>query len=120
MPSRKPVNRFKDIVSNIEAVNRYTANLDERAFVGDPMRIDAVERCLSRLSEAATKLGALAEQLEPTIPWSKIRGFGNFLRHEYDIIEPKDLWAIAKNELPPLLDACKRAIQHIQQDPERG
>jgi uncharacterized protein with HEPN domain len=115
VPSRKPVSRFADIIYSIDAVARYTAALDERAFVQDSMRVDAVERCLSRLSGAATKLGTLAERLEPGSPWRKIRAYGNYLRHEYDIIEPADLRAIATTELPALRAARERAIQRIHQ-----
>ena len=38
---------------------------DVRAFVGDPKTYDAVERCLKRISEAASKLGPRAEELRP-------------------------------------------------------
>ncbi|MCB1883258.1 MAG: hypothetical protein KDG89_04550 [Geminicoccaceae bacterium] len=34
-------------------------------FVGDEKTVDAVERCLSRISEAAVKLGAEAERRCP-------------------------------------------------------
>jgi hypothetical protein len=58
------------MLDNIEGVERYTEGLaDFDAFVADTMRRDAIERCFSRISEAAVKLDALAEQLAPAIPW---------------------------------------------------
>ena len=119
MPSKKPTARFSDIIYNIDAIARYTAGMDEQGFIADDLRVDAVERCLSRLSEAATKIGTLAEQLELTLPWRKIRDFGNFLRHEYDTIERTDLWAITRDELTPLRAASERAIKRIHQGLDR-
>jgi uncharacterized protein with HEPN domain len=72
--------------------------------------IDAVERCLSRISEAAVKLGDEALQMAPGQPWRDIRGLGNRLLHEYDLISPRDIWAIATGYLPPLRIACEKAI----------
>ena len=85
MPSNKPLGRFGDIIYNIDAIGRHIGGYDEPAFTADDKTVDAVERCLARLSEAAVKLGPLAEQLEPDIPWGNIRGYGNYLRHEYDV-----------------------------------
>ena len=110
MPSSKPRQRFEDIVSNIDAIARYTAGLDEVAFAANPLVIDAVERCLSRISEAAVKLGDTATQMAPDQPWHNIRGLGNRLRHEYDLVSQRDIWAIATGRLPALRAACEKAI----------
>ncbi len=70
--------------SDIARIEQHTAGMDSTAFAGDKKTNDAVERCLERISEASKKLGSLAEDLCPGIPWSQLRGLGNFLRHEYD------------------------------------
>jgi uncharacterized protein with HEPN domain len=62
--------------------------------------------CFLEISEAAIKLGALAELHEPDIPWSAIRGFGNHLRHTYDEM---DLNAVER----ALDAACGRAMQRL-------
>lgn len=67
--------------------------------------IDAVERCLSRISEAATKIGPIAEEILPGHDWRGIRGIGNRLRHEYDVITDPANWAIATKRLPELREA---------------
>ncbi len=114
MPSNRPRQRFEDIVSNIEAIIRYTAAFDEAAFVGNALVIDAVERCLSRISEAALKLGEHATQMAPDQPWHNIRGLGNRLRHEYDLVNPRDIWAIVTGKLPSLKAACEKAIAALE------
>ena len=69
MPSSRAADRFKDIIFNIDAIGRQIAGMTEQQFRTDAKTIDATERCLSRISEAARKLGALAEQLAPDEPW---------------------------------------------------
>lgn len=86
MPSERPARRLEDIIENAQAIQRYTDGMDEAAFREDHKTYDAVERCLERISEAASKLGDLAPALVPDQPWQEIRALGNRLRHEYDII----------------------------------
>lgn len=76
------------------------------------MAYDAIRMCFLEISEAAVKLGALAELHEPDIPWGAIRGFGNHLRHTYDEM---DLNAIerAVADLDRLDAACTRALEGL-------
>ncbi len=86
LPSEKPVPRLEGILENAQAILRYTAGMDLDAFQEDRKTYDAVERCLERISEGATKLGEQAADLMPDQPWQEIRSLGNRLRHEYDAI----------------------------------
>lgn len=110
LPSDKPRQRLQDIIYNIDAVRRYTAGLSRDRFIADDKTVDAVEPCLSRISEAASKLGELAEALAPDQEWAKVRGLGNLLRHEYDAIERPVLWDIVEHNVLPLRAACEQAI----------
>ena len=91
--------------------------MTEEQFRIDAKTIDATERCLSRISEAAGKLGILAEQLAPDQLWSAIRGIGNRLRHEYDVIEKSELWRIFTGDLQSLRIACSAAIARLRAKP---
>jgi uncharacterized protein with HEPN domain len=83
VPSSNPRLTLGDIVENIDRILEYTDGMSEAAYRGDQKTIDAAERCLSRISEAAVKLGEEAERLAPGLRWSDIRGLGNHLRHGY-------------------------------------
>ncbi len=87
--------------------------MDLAAFGEDRKTIDAVERCLERISEAAAKLGDSALSLVPDQPWHKIRALGNRLRHEYDDIPAYRLWDIVQTDLPALRAACHEAVSHL-------
>ncbi|WP_234811138.1 HepT-like ribonuclease domain-containing protein [Xaviernesmea oryzae] len=71
---------------------------------------DACERCLSRISEAAVKLGACAEEMFPAHNWRGIRDIGNILRHEYDQIETVNIWDVITINLPPLVSDIGGAL----------
>jgi uncharacterized protein with HEPN domain len=103
LPTKRPLIRLRDIVENGRTILAYTYQMDFDAFVGDSLRKDATERCLSRISEAAVKLGTLAEELFPLHDWRGIRDLGNVLRHDYEGVLDRVTWAIVTDRLPPLV-----------------
>lgn len=117
MPSKRPERYFRDIVENIERIERYTAAIGHEALYADAMRLDAVERCFQRLTEAAARLGTDAETLAPGVPWKDIRAFGNHLRHGYDRLQPISVWRTIVDDLPPLKAACLAAMAKLP-DPD--
>ncbi len=114
MTSTKPVLRYQDIRRNVAKIRSYLARGGGlgQVLAGQEMAYDAIRMCFLEISEAAVKLGALAELHEPEIPWSAIRGFGNHLRHTYDEM---DLNAIERAiaDLDRLDAACGRAIDRL-------
>ncbi len=87
MPFEKAPRYLEHIVENAESIFRYTEGMDFAQFEEDRKTYDAVERCLQRITEAVIRLGDQAEILIPEVPWHRVRGFGNRLRHNYDSIE---------------------------------
>ncbi len=85
--------------------------MDLTSFEENRLVLDAVERCLQRMSEAIAKLGELAPLLMGDQPWHEIRGFGNILRHEYDRIREDRLFDIVRNDVPNLCAAAKLALE---------
>ncbi len=115
MPSSRPTTRFLDILDNIRLIQRYLEGMDRPAFDADSRTRDAVERCLERLSEAATKLGSQAEELAPGPPWPAVRAFGNVLRHAYDQVDPSRIWEIATGDLPLMAAAVEEALRRLDE-----
>lgn len=62
------------------------------------------------VSEAATRLGSTAMNLQPDIPWRDIRGIGNRLRHGYETIDLGRIWLLIERDLAPLQGACEAAL----------
>ncbi len=115
MPSSRPATRFVDILENIRLIQGYLQGMDRAAFEADSRTRDAVERCLERLSEAATKLGPQADELAPGLPWPAVRAFGNVLRHAYDQVDPTRIWEIAISDLPQMEPVVKEALRRLDE-----
>jgi uncharacterized protein with HEPN domain len=114
VPSKDPIQRFEDILENVNLIEDFTTGMDLKAFLEDPKTHNAVERCMERISEAARKLGRMAEDLCPEVPWPDVRALGNFLRHEYDRIDPARVWLMIEDDLGPLKVAAQRAVEHLR------
>lgn len=92
--------------------------MDANKFLEDSKTRNAAERCMERISEAARKLGEVGERLCPTVPWPNLRALGNFLRHEYDRVDPDRVWLMIEDDLAPLKTATQRALQLLRQAEE--
>ena len=100
MPSKDAVQRFKDILANITRIEAFTKGLDAQTFSENDEAVYSVKYALLIISEAAQKLDAIAIELCPGIPWREIRGLGNRLRHEYDLIDVARIWLVVERIFP--------------------
>jgi uncharacterized protein with HEPN domain len=114
LPSKKPIQRLEDIIDNINLIKEYTRDSSYDAFVQDRKTQDAVERCLARISEAASKLESSAEALIPDQPWSEIRAIGNIIRHEYNTIDDVIIWNIINRDLDSLKSSIEAALEKLR------
>ncbi|MFP5075925.1 DUF86 domain-containing protein [Rhizobium sp. YIM 134829] len=110
MPSSKPLVRLQDIQENATRILNYIDGLSLDQFLVDTLVQDAVERCLTRISEAAVKLGPLGGTLLPDHDWRKIRAIGSVFRHDYDKVELRQVWLIAQDIMPKLKTDIDGAI----------
>ena len=81
MPLRRWDIRIRDILAAIEKIQRYTENMDLRAFESDPKTIDAVVRNLEIIGEAARHVPDEIVNKYPEIPWREMRDMRNLLSH---------------------------------------
>jgi uncharacterized protein with HEPN domain len=110
LPSSRPWVRVEDILENALAILEYTQGMKLADYLSDRKTRDACERCLSRISEAAVKLGPFAEEAFPQHGWRGIRDIGNILRHEYDQVETVNIWDVITINLPPLIRDIEIAL----------
>jgi uncharacterized protein with HEPN domain len=114
VPSSRPAQRFGDIITSIDSIERFTSGMDADDFAANEQTALAVKYSLLSISEAAPKLGRLAMELCPGIPWREIRGLGNRLRHDYESIDLTRVWLLLDRDLPPLKAACQMALQSLE------
>jgi uncharacterized protein with HEPN domain len=111
MPSSRPELRLRNIVENVDLILEFTNDMKFDEFLSDDRTRLAVERCLLIISEAARKLGSEAEDRCPEIPWHRVRGLGNWLRHDYDRMNYPAIWDAIAEDLAILRAACERQLK---------
>lgn len=111
MSSEREALRLRDIIDNTDRIEGHVAGFDFAMFSNDQKTIDAVERCLQRITEAVIKIGPeRMAAISPTTSADAVRGMGNALRHDYDSIDLRIIWTTVKNSLPALRDDCSRVL----------
>ena len=110
MVTRSLIPRLTDIIEAIERVNGILTNVSLEAFENDWQRQWLVERGCEIISEASRHLPDDLKARNPEIPWQKVAGIGNVLRHDYESIAAAVLWKLAQADLPILEKACRSEL----------
>ncbi len=123
MRSDRRMTWLQDIVNDCDRIARHIAGMTYATYARDEKTIDATERCLQRICEAARRLheneeankrtGSL-EQLYPDVPWIDVRGIENIRRHDYEVGNVDLVWTTVSERLSPLRTAALREIKRLQ------
>ncbi len=62
------------------------------------------------ISEASRRLTDDLKARHPEIPWTKVAGIGNVLRHDYENISAPIMWKLVQDDLPPLEKICRSEL----------
>jgi len=116
MSSRGAALYIADILDAIEKVQRYTHGLSFQEFLKDGKTLDAVIRNLSVTGEAATNIPGEIAAANQQIPWSEIVVMRNKVIHEYFGVDLSIVWALIKDELPPLRPEIKRLLTNLEKE----
>jgi uncharacterized protein with HEPN domain len=110
MAGRSHLACLTDIVEAIELIRSEMAGVTLEAFENDVRKRWLVERGVEIISEASRSLDPMLKARHPEIPWRKVAGIGNVLRHEYASVAPAILWALVRGELAPVERVCRAAL----------
>jgi uncharacterized protein with HEPN domain len=94
-----PVPCLGDIVQAIELIRAEMVAVTLQAFEADIRRRWLVERGIEIISEASRRLPDELKARHPGIPWRKVAGIGNILRHDYERVAHDILWHVVRNSL---------------------
>jgi uncharacterized protein with HEPN domain len=70
-----------------------------------------IERGVLIISEASRHLGDELKARHPQIPWSKVAGIGNVLRHSYENVAAPIMWKLVQVDLPILQGVCQAELR---------
>jgi uncharacterized protein with HEPN domain len=74
------------------------------------MVLDAVCRNLEILGEAAKRMDPEFRAAHPEIPWRKMAGARDILKHVYEETGPEIVWDIVETDIPALLADLRRLL----------
>ena len=106
--------RLTDIIEAIEHIRSEMTAVSIDAFDADWRKRWLVERGVEIISEASRHLTAELKARHPEIPWSKVAGIGNVLRHDYESIAAPIMWKLAQDDLPLLDRVCREELAREQ------
>jgi uncharacterized protein with HEPN domain len=107
---RKVGHAIHDILQAIERVEEVTRGKALPDFESSWQLRWLVQRAIEIISEASRAIPEELTNRRPEIPWSKVRGIGSVLRHEYSGLSDRIIWNVVVDELPRL----KMAIEVIK------
>jgi uncharacterized protein with HEPN domain len=94
--------RLSDIREEIAGIRHLTKDANTEIFAANWAMKRAVEHALLIIAEAAKHIPDNLKASRPEVPWKKIHGLGNILRHEYRRIDPAVLWSVVSEHLDNL------------------
>lgn len=104
------VPRLTDIIEAIDLIQAEVAGISLAEFGQDKRKRWIVERGLEIVSEASRHLPDELKREHSSVPWPKIAGIGNLLRHEYQRIAHDILWHVVHDNLSQLDEICRNAL----------
>ncbi|MCJ2542137.1 HepT-like ribonuclease domain-containing protein [Thermostichus vulcanus] len=112
---RDPLERLRDIIAAIEAIERYQNISYEDLENNDLLPVWFV-RHLEIIGEAVRALPQEVKAMDRSVQWSEIIGMRNMLVHQYFMIDLDIVWKVVQNDIPIL----KTQIQNLLTQLERG
>jgi uncharacterized protein with HEPN domain len=116
MVKRKVGPVLAEIREAIEGIETHTAGKTLADFQRDWLLRLAVQRALEIISEAARHMPDELLAQAPDVPWKKIRGIGNVLRHEYHKIADDVIWAVVVENIGPLKTGIDIISRHVRRE----
>ena len=93
------------ILKAIERIDRYTADMDEVAFLSSELVQDAVIRNIEIVGEASNNIQRVDPEFaaqHDDIPWLVMYTMRNRVSHGYDKVDLEIVWKTLQTDLPRL------------------
>ncbi|MCG6551746.1 MAG: DUF86 domain-containing protein [Candidatus Magnetominusculus sp. LBB02] len=107
MTNPSPLPRLTDIIEAITLINNEMADITLHVFGNDRRKQWLIERGIEIISEASRHLPAELKARHTDIPWAKVAGIGNIIRHDYEHVALDVLWHVVRDNLPLLERVCE-------------
>jgi uncharacterized protein with HEPN domain len=103
---------FEDIASSIVYVEEDSSGGQDE-FLRNRTKRDAILRNLQIIGEAARSVSEESKTRYPELPWKGLVAFRNVAVHGYSTLDLDEIWAIIRDDLPPLKVQVERILQEL-------
>ncbi len=100
MTGRSPVLYLSEILASMDKIERYTKGVSYEEFIRNEQLVDAVERNIEKIGEAAAAIPDAIREEHPDVPWKTIVGLRNKVIHHYFAVDHDVIWQIATKNIP--------------------
>jgi len=111
MSKKDPIIFLKHILESIEAIEKYSKNLSEEAFLKSSEKQDATIRRLEIIGEAVKNLPDEYKKKHPDVGWGRAMGTRNILIHHYFGVDLEIVWDTATKSLPQFKKQIKSLLK---------
>jgi uncharacterized protein with HEPN domain len=112
--TKNPRARLEHILFHIRGVEDTIVGISYETFTSLYHMERTVERAVAIISEAVRALPIELLDQYPHGEWQKIISIGNFIRHEYEKIDPEVMWEIATVHLPALEPTIRKMLADLK------
>lgn len=112
---RRDLDRLRDVLDAIDAIERYTAAGRGR-FDGDELVRTFCLHQIEVIGEAAARLSGDLPQRYPAVPWRDIVGMRNAIVHGYFQVDWEIVWRVIEHDLASL----RRAVADILETEDKA
>jgi uncharacterized protein with HEPN domain len=113
-PSKSPQLRLRHVLEEIDGIGRAIEGKTKTECIEDYLLSRAMGRALEIVSEAVRALPEDWLVRFPEIRWGRIKGMGNFLRHEYHLLDRDVVWDAVTVKLPELRKAVSAMLEESE------
>lgn len=110
---REHGDRIGDILTAIADIRADTAGMNSAAFERSPVVIRSVLYSIGVIGEAVKTIDQDFKDAHSEIPWRAIAGIRDRIVHEYFRTNTRRIWDVVQDDLDPLENALKSAIDNL-------
>lgn len=103
---------IRDILNAAQEILNFTTGMDRATLAADRRTQAAVLYEIIVLGEAANRLSNEFREQHSEVPWKNIIGMRNILAHQYDEVNPDEVWQVVRQDIPELMAMIKPLLSN--------
>ena len=111
MTDRLPVLYLSEMLASMDKIERYISGISYDEFIQQEQLVDAVERNIEKIGEAAAAIPDEIRNQYPDIPWKTIVGLRNKVIHHYFAVDTEVIYQIAIKNIPETKERIAKILR---------